>query len=40
MPTDTVITIVSVLAFFGFFAAVLTFSDLTWDAGKVRHGRR
>ena len=39
MPADTVVTIVGVLAFFAFFAGVLTFGDMTWDSSKVRHTR-
>lgn len=37
MPADSIVTIVGVLAFFAFFAGVLTYGDLTWDSGKMRH---
>lgn len=39
MPADTVVTLVFVVAFFAFFAGVLTYGDMTWDARKVRSSR-
>ena len=31
MPTETVVVVAVVLAAFAFFAATLTYSDLTWN---------
>ncbi len=31
MPAENLIPLIAVLAFFGIFAGVLTFGDLTWE---------
>ncbi|WP_268932171.1 hypothetical protein [Neoaquamicrobium microcysteis] len=40
MPTETIITLGGIIAAFAFFAAVLTFADMTWDRGGKSLPRR
>lgn len=35
MPTETIVVVACVLAFFGVFAAVLAFGDMTWHPRRA-----
>ena len=37
MPAETLLVVAAIVAVFGFFAAVLTFSDMTWDRQRRRN---
>lgn len=34
MPFETTVTVVAIIAVFAFFAAVLSYSDMTWNNPK------
>lgn len=34
MPVETLVAIAAILSVFGFFAAVVAFSDMTWDGSR------
>ncbi len=36
MPAETVTIVVAILAAFAFFAATLTYADMTWNRGRRR----
>jgi hypothetical protein len=40
MPADTVIIISAIVAIFAFFAAIVTYGDVTWDKHKSQRPRR
>lgn len=40
MPTETILVLCAIGAMFAFFASVVTYADMTWDANRVRNDRR
>jgi len=40
MPTETIFVLCAIGAIFAFFAGVLTYADMTWNAHPVHGDRR